>query len=501
MRNSFRLFYTRQQTVIALVVALMLVLVAAVVFTTASASAASSRTIWGQSKPVGVSLDQDKTSAELGTTFTPATGGRVTAIRFYKLVGQTGTHTGSIWAPNGTRLATVSFTNESSAGWQTASLEKPVALRSGCNYTVSYRVPAGGRYATTANFTGKSKSSVLKVSERDSGVYSYRAPGTYPRSKWHSSQYWVDVNFVPGGSGGSSQPAPPKSATPLPSSTSTPTPSPTPTPTPTPSPTPSSTPVPVPALVPVRVPAPVPVPAPARAPAPVTGWPGASNTGYLGSTADLIAKSIPSITSAGTVIDHVDLSGDTFVNAPDVVIKNSVVHGGNWGIEVGPNATNLIVQDTTFLGGDNSAIMDDGYATNVSYVRVNISGSTDGMKLSGASRLIQDSFIHGLSQTSTSHNDGIQAYEGSNWKFIHNYITTPDTGCISMFQGQGNWDAVLIQNNRFVGGGYPLYLGGSTAKNVQVKDNVISDWVYGPYTDHGTAAWSGNTDAAGKPID
>ena len=478
MRNSFRLFYTWQQTFIALVVALMLVLVGAVVFTTASASATSSTTIWGQSKPVAVSLDQDKTGAELGTTFTPATDGRVTAIRFYKLVGQTGTHTGSIWAPNGTRLATVAFTNESSTGWQTASLKKPVALKSGTNYTVSYRVPAGGRYATTANFTGKSESSVLKVSQRDSGVYSYRAPGTYPLSKWHSSQYWADVNFVPGGSGGSSQPAPPKSATPLPSSTSTPTPTPTP--------------------VPVRAPTPVPVPAPT--PAPVTGWPGASNTGYLGSTADLIAKSIPSITSAGTVIDHVDLSGDTFVNAPDVVIKNSVVHGGNWGIEVGPNATNLIVQDTTFLGGGNSAIMDDGYANNVSYVRVNISGSTDGMKLSGAGRLIQDSFIHALSQTSTSHNDGIQAYEGSNWKFIHNYITTPDTGCISMFQGQGTWDAVLIQNNRFVGGGYPLYLGGSTAKNVQVTGNVISDWVYGPYTDQGTAAWSGNTDAAGKPI-
>ena len=203
---------------------------------------------------------------------------------------------------------------------------------------------------------------------------------------------------------------------------------------------------------------------------------------------------------AGTVIDHVDLSGDTFVNAPNVVIKNSVVHGGNWGIEVGPNATNLIVQDTTFLGGANSAIMDDGYANNVSYIRVNISGSTDGMKLSGAGRLIQDSFIHGLSQSSTSHNDGIQAYDGSNWKFIHNYITTPDTGDISMFQGQGNWDTVLIQNNRFVGGGYPLYLGGSTAKNVQVTGNVISNWVYGPYTDQGTAVWSGNTDAAGKPI-
>lgn len=482
MRNSFKLISTRQQTVIALVVALMLVLVGAVVVKTASASATSSTTIWGQSKPVAVSLDQDKSGAELGTAFTPAADGRVTAIRFYKLVGQTGTHTGSIWGPTGTRLATVAFTNESSAGWQTASLKDPVALKAGTSYTVSYRVPAGGRYATTVDFTGKSESSILKVSQRDSGVYSYRAAGTHPRSAWHSSQYWADVNFVPGGSGGITQPAPSESPTPTPSPTSTPTPTPTPTP------------------VPVPVPAPAPVPVPAPAPAPVTGWPNASNTGYLGSTADLKAKSIPSITSAGTVIDHVDLSGDTFVNAPNVVIKNSVVHGGNWGIEVGPNATNLVVQDTTFLGGANSAIMDDGYANNVSYVRVNISGSTDGMKLSGAGRLIQDSFIHGLSQTSTSHNDGIQAYEGSNWKFIHNYITTPDTGCISMFEGQGNWDAVLIQNNRFVGGGYPLYLGGSTAKNVQVKDNVISGWVYGPYTDQGTAALSGNTDAASKPI-
>lgn len=233
-------------------------------------------------------------------------------------------------------------------------------------------------------------------------------------------------------------------------------------------------------------------------------WPSALNTGYLGDTTKLRALSLSKITTAGTVLDGVNLTGDTYVNAPNVVIKNSVIHGGNWGIEVGPSASGLIVQDCTFIGGDNSAIMDDGYAPNVTYLRLNISGSTDGMKFSGAGRLVQDCFIHGLNKSTTSHNDGIQAYGGSNWKFLHNSIETNDTGCISMFEGQGDWDTVLIQGNRFIGGGYPLYLGGTTAKNITVKDNVISGWVYGPYTDWPPAAgvnvFTGNTDASGKPI-
>ena len=63
-----------------------------------------------------------RSPVELGAAFTPAKDGTVTAIRFYKGAGNTGTHTGSLWTASGTRLATVTFTGETATGWQTAKL-------------------------------------------------------------------------------------------------------------------------------------------------------------------------------------------------------------------------------------------------------------------------------------------------------------------------------------------------------------------------------------------
>ena len=187
-------------------------------------SPASPATIWGNSKPTGVYLDKDENGAELGTTFTPSVSGQVTAIRFYKLAGAVGVHTGAIWGPNGTRLATVTFKNESATGWQTAALAKPVAVKSGTSYVVSYRVPAGGHYAATENFTGGSKSSLMTVSQRNSGVYTYSASGSHPQSQWRSSQYWADVVFSATGRGSTVRPVkptPPVTATPTPTAVPT----------------------------------------------------------------------------------------------------------------------------------------------------------------------------------------------------------------------------------------------------------------------------------------
>ena len=63
-----------------------------------------------------------RAAVELGTAFTPSVDGTVTAIRFYKGAGNTGTHTGSIWdvdRDHGSR--TVTFTGETATGWQTAT--------------------------------------------------------------------------------------------------------------------------------------------------------------------------------------------------------------------------------------------------------------------------------------------------------------------------------------------------------------------------------------------
>ena len=77
--------------------------------------------------------------------------GEVTALRFYKGVGNTGTHRGRLWTATGTKLAEVTYANETASGWQEAKLSTPVAITAGQTYVASYHAPNGG-YAYTGSF-------------------------------------------------------------------------------------------------------------------------------------------------------------------------------------------------------------------------------------------------------------------------------------------------------------------------------------------------------------
>src|SRR4029077_13323512 len=99
--------------------------------------------LWAPSQgPVGLA-QVDPSAVELGTSFTSDVSGFISAIRFYKSSADTGPHTGSLWTPGGTRLATVDFTNESASGWQQANLASPVAIAAGAVYVVSYHTASG----------------------------------------------------------------------------------------------------------------------------------------------------------------------------------------------------------------------------------------------------------------------------------------------------------------------------------------------------------------------
>ncbi|MFJ6653867.1 DUF4082 domain-containing protein [Microbacterium sp. NPDC091313] len=140
----------------------------------------------------------DGTSVELGLRFTTSVAGQVTALKFYKASGDTATHTGTLWAPDGTALATVTFQSESASGWQRAVLSTPVALTPGQTYTVSYLSPQGRYVATSNAFTSAVSSGPLTAVSPNNGTYRYGAGGTMPSSSWRSSNYYVDVEFTPG---------------------------------------------------------------------------------------------------------------------------------------------------------------------------------------------------------------------------------------------------------------------------------------------------------------
>ncbi|SDK96853.1 Ig-like domain-containing protein [Nocardioides sp. YR527] len=134
---------------------------------------------------------------EVGTAFSTSVAGSVTAIRFYKGTGNSGTHTGSLWNSAGTRIAQVTFTNETATGWQTATLPTPVALTPGATYVVSYYAP-NGRYASTpAALTQSRTVGPLTAPGGANGRYRYGTGGGLPNRSWNSTNYFVDVRFRP----------------------------------------------------------------------------------------------------------------------------------------------------------------------------------------------------------------------------------------------------------------------------------------------------------------
>ncbi len=97
-------------------------------FTTAAASSGCPCTIWPSSATPAVAADPDNGGIEVGVKFRTTQAGTITGIRFYKGTGNTGTHVGSLWTRTGTKLASVTFTGESSSGWQQATFATPVAV-------------------------------------------------------------------------------------------------------------------------------------------------------------------------------------------------------------------------------------------------------------------------------------------------------------------------------------------------------------------------------------
>jgi hypothetical protein len=159
--------------------------------------------------PSGVSLFQpnegpanagfnENAPLELGMKFVSSASGAVTGIRFYKAVGDTGAHTGSIWTSDGSLLGTVAFSSESLSGWQTATFTSPIQLTAGVTYVASYHTT--GSYVATANYfttahTNGPLTALSAASSGGNGVFSYGSNATFPTSNYQAANYWVDVVF------------------------------------------------------------------------------------------------------------------------------------------------------------------------------------------------------------------------------------------------------------------------------------------------------------------
>lgn len=169
--------------------------------------------IWGSTFPVPAADadSNDPNSIEVGMKFKSDSYGTINGLRFYKAAANTGTHTGSLWSADGTRLALATFSGESASGWQTVTFTSPVEVQPNTTYVASYFAP-NGRYSASAEYMyrnpapspqggGTHDSPPLHVI-RDSGtarngLYTYSGSSTFPTNSFKAGNYWVDVLFAP----------------------------------------------------------------------------------------------------------------------------------------------------------------------------------------------------------------------------------------------------------------------------------------------------------------
>jgi len=169
-----------------------------------------STSIWPNSTTPTIPSAVISNPTELGVKFRSDISGAVAGIRFYKGVLNTGTHTGSLWSSTGTLLASGTFTNESSSGWQTLLFSSPVAIAANTIYVASYH--SSGVFAVDFGYflTHGADNAPLHALQSGvdgpNGVFLYSSGGQFP-TMGNGDNYWVDVVF--GGSGTGVPPPPP----------------------------------------------------------------------------------------------------------------------------------------------------------------------------------------------------------------------------------------------------------------------------------------------------
>lgn len=166
-------------------------------------------TLKNQVAPVNAGTFDDLGSSELGVKIRPSTNGYITAIRFYKPIIATETsHTGNIWSSTGTKLATVTFSNESDYGWQEAKLSSPLRVNENQTYVVSYGTTEAIYMATANALTGQSftdgyltayatgsSENAATGSGNGNSVFTPSAGGYPSSASGNGGYYWVDAVF------------------------------------------------------------------------------------------------------------------------------------------------------------------------------------------------------------------------------------------------------------------------------------------------------------------
>ena len=155
------------------------------------------------------------------------------------------------------------------------------------------------------------------------------------------------------------------------------------------------------------------------------GYPDATTTGV---PAGVVLKPTASIvvTTPGAILNGLDVNGSVQVEANNVTIADSRITCGpgcvgHYAIEVRPGVLGLVISNSEVSGTTVDAVI--GGSGPFALRRSNIHGGIDGVHVASGT-VLQDSYIHDLNPTMTSHSDTIQqvAASADGVTIVHNTL-------------------------------------------------------------------------------
>ncbi len=191
---------------------------------------------------------------------------------------------------------------------------------------------------------------------------------------------------------------------------------------------------------------------------PTSTFPTATTTGVPAGTSLRVHNGDLTVTTAGTVVDGLDVTGTIIVKADNVTIKNTRVRGITSNTYTTPlinqknGNRNLVVQDSELIPSSPNQYQYGIIGWNFTLDRVEIAKVVDGVHIIGSNTIVRNSYIHDIRDYvvngSTTHSDGIQIQIGSNHRVTNNRIEggwnaaiqiTQDRGDVSNLTVTGNW--------------------------------------------------------------
>ena len=220
------------------------------------------------------------------------------------------------------------------------------------------------------------------------------------------------------------------------------------------------------------------------------------------------------VTTAGAVINALDVKGTIWVMAPNVTIQNCKITSTDWtSIWIKPGITGTTVKDCEISNVGSSPDGANGIVGAGTFLRNDIHDVENGFNISGPST-IQDNYVHDMyapnvrigTQWGGPHYDGIEINGGvSNVTIKHNTIINENgqTSAVMINNDFGPVSNINIDGNYLAGGGYTLYSDGSFSSTdkisgVQFTNNVLGEGYWGYYYFRGNSPTLTGNDEIGQ---